>query len=39
MVTPCPPAAQIEINPLPEPFSFNNFAITPIILPPVAANG
>src|SRR5690606_26410250 len=38
-VTPCPPAAQIEIRPRPEPRSASALASVPTIRPPVAANG
>lgn len=38
-VTPCPPAAQIDTSPRPDPCSDNSFARVPTILPPVAANG
>lgn len=29
-VTPCPPAAHTDTNPLPDPFSFNNLAMVAI---------
>src|SRR5262249_60844034 len=38
-VTPWPPAAQIEINPRPDPLPCNSFASVATIRPPVAANG
>lgn len=38
-VTPCPPAAQIEINPRPCPATLNNFAKLATMRPPVAAKG
>src|SRR5205085_3477299 len=37
--TPWPPAAQIEINPRPEPFSASSFASGATVRPPVAPNG
>ncbi|MNC69438.1 hypothetical protein D3C75_1201230 [compost metagenome] len=38
-VTPCPPAAQIEISPRPLPAASSNFARLATMRPPVAANG
>ena len=38
-VMPCPPAAQMEIRPRPEPRSTSSLASVPMILPPVAAKG
>ncbi len=38
-VTPRPPAAQIEITPLPEPLSASSLASVATIRPPVAPNG
>jgi len=38
-VTPCPPAAQIEINPRPCPTTLSSLARLATIRPPVAANG
>lgn len=38
-VTPCPPAAQMEMRPRPLPFCSNSFARVAMILGPVAANG
>src|SRR5205823_3957182 len=38
-VTPCPPAAQIEMSPRPLPFSASSLARVARIRPPVAAKG